>query len=805
MRDASVISVSPLGELVTLCRGGQLILIADDARNYVETTDDALAVAFDREAWLVEDGHGRSRIRRVSAGGEVLEEIDLGDAGAPIYVHPMLAPMVGLVAGLERRTVIASVAAGEFTLKEVQRPADRIFPARSLVYINDGAAFTNQNGAQTRLSELKVSDGWPLLNGSNMALLGRDSRGSVVEVISTRPGGHRARLRADADVIIGASQQKSLVVFISGRTLTVYDVLQARRTSKRKLSLAAIDLAVSANGEVAVVVDEKGMVEWISLADMTLPSSVTFPASTEAEGGLDLSQLAADEEEGGGGDGASSRTNKLVWGTLIDGHFLEGEPAGALESRSPADPNNVLGAICYGHADVDLAVAAARAASSKWSNSRLRTRIAGLQRFEAELSARRDQLVSTMSQETGRPLWECRREVRGLSQRLLFTLGRAPTVLDPEVDDVASTSLHKLPWGVVAVIGPAMFPLATSHQHIVAGLVAGNTVVWKPSPLCPTTSRLYAEALRGADLPPGVANVVVGPDRVGAELAAHSGVDCVVFSGSRPNGADLREDLASADKKLILHLGAKNPALVAKDCLIELAAHEIATSAFLTAGQRCTAISRVFVESSIADKLVAALVSVCKRMRIGVTEGESFYGPILTEERLGRFLARLDAALDQGASPALRGERLERPGNFVTPSIHLVENVQLSSPYQKLEHFGPDLAVYPVDSIDDAIELCNGVTDDLCASLFSESHTIWSRFLSRGRFGTLMHNLGTHSISGRAPFGSAMTSAAGERAGGGALQAMCRDVSAQERRDYVIDIYPGMSPPVTTDGTNSDG
>jgi succinylglutamic semialdehyde dehydrogenase len=800
--------------VITVCRAGQLSIVTGDSVVAVDTQPTALATAFRSEVWLAESDTRGSRIRRLSLSGATRDVIDLGEVGAPLYMRPLLPPHLGTVIGLEGRAAIISQTGDEVLVKSLPSPQVQVIPARHLIYLRDGVAEVTQSGVTSRLSELRVHDGWPLRNGASVALLGEDARSPAVDIVGMRPGERRTRMRVSPGVLMGTASQKSALVFISERTFTIYDTVRSSRIGKRKLATSPVDLAVSANGIAAVVLDTHGNVDIIPIDDRAQSSLAGHrdrvralgPGNNadDASSGADAAAVAEvipesvpapvdpDRAETIRGD-SLALTNTRVWGSMIDGQFIDGEPAGELSSRSPADPERELGIVCYGADDVEMAVSTARAHTSKWADSRLSARVSALKRFDAELEARSRQLVETMSVETGRPIWECQREVRGLSQRLHYTIGSAPAALESSRDTVASSSLHKRPWGVVAIIGPAMFPLATSHQHIVAAIVAGNTLVWKPSPLCPATSRLYTEALRAADFPPGVVNVVVGPDHVGAELAARPEVDCVVFTGSRAHGMELQRALEGTSTKLVLHLGAKNPAIVAADCLIELAAFDIATSAFLTAGQRCTAVSRVFVERPVLDQLGSRLSAVAQKLVIGPPELEAFCGPLLTEERLDRFTSAIDAAPAQGASVLLASERIERPGYFVRPSIHVIDEIQ-DSAYQHDEHFGPDLALYPVDSSAEALALCNDGTDDLCAAIFTENPTTWEHFAGHAKFGTIMRNMGTHAVSGRLPFGSARASRS-ERGGGAAILTMCREVSTQERREYVIDVYPGMKRP----------
>ncbi len=493
-------------------------------------------------------------------------------------------------------------------------------------------------------------------------------------------------------------------------------------------------------------------------------------------------------------------------GPLLAGKFRPcGNPSGQLERYSPADPGDFIGVFPFAASDVDDAVNAATTVARRWPRSRPHHRVATLRRLEASLRRRASELIVTMTRETGRPQWECTREVNGLSSRIQLTL-ETMGALGERLDPVVSGGVRSEPFGVVAILGPAMLPLATSHQHIVAAVAAGNAFVWKPSPLVPATAQLYAEALHDAGV--DAANVVVGDDAVGAALAAHRGVDCVVFTGTMANGLRLREQGAQRlDQKQIFHVGARNPAVVIGRVAVELAAYEVVTSAFITAGQRCTALSHVYVERSLLDEFISNVVRVVGSISVGAPSAGSFYGPLLSPERLQRVEAVLATASRAGAETLIKGQRLDLEGCYLGPSVHLVEHKrgprlvapavasEAPAPYLTEELFGPDLAIHPVDSLDSAVRACNA-EPSLCAALFSDDSASWERFSRDVRSGNLLWNLGSHSVSGRLPFGGTSLGGQGERSGASAIMALRREVSFQERRADHVDLWPGTGAPM---------
>lgn len=472
--------------------------------------------------------------------------------------------------------------------------------------------------------------------------------------------------------------------------------------------------------------------------------------------------------------------------------YLPHEPRGELVSRSPANPDDVLSVFPFGREDVPEAVTAAARAARPWAQTELEQRLALVDGIRPELIRCAPELTRCLVRETGRPPWECQREVQGLLSRIDQLRSDAPKLLADRGYGDLPARVTALPLGVVAVLGPAMLPLSTSHTHIMAALLTGNPVVWKPSPHCPASAQLYAEILHLSGLMPGTFNMIQGDDEVGWELCHHPEVDGVVFTGSTEHGRALRRSFCERfDQKLILHLGAKNAAVVLEDADLELAAYEVVTSAFQSAGQRCTATSRVLVHRAVLDEFVARLIDQTVALRVGPPGKDTFMGPLLSAARLQRYLGRLAAAKAQGAEPLRAPGPLELPGHFASPSLHLIQKRQPESDYQREELFGPDLAVYPIVDIDDALQLADAGPYGLCASLFTESPQRWRRFCEELRAGSLLWNRGTASPSGRMPFGGVKASGYGGRGGADAMAALRREVSLLGRTSEHIEPLPG--------------
>jgi aldehyde dehydrogenase (NAD+) len=303
--------------------------------------------------------------------------------------------------------------------------------------------------------------------------------------------------------------------------------------------------------------------------------------------------------------------------------------------------------------------------------------------------------------------------------------------------------------GVLALITPVMLPIATAHAQLIAAIVAGNTVVWKPSSLVAASAQIYIEALHAAGVPAGVVNLVHGTARVGRRLIAHAGVDGVVFAGARDHAREVRRATCDRiDLPVLLHAGAKNIAIVLEGADLAHAASQIATCAMLSSGQRATAIGRVVVAAPLIEPLGEALAREMKRL--ATTPG--FAGPIVSSERFDRYFARIRAAAADGARVVLRPE--SRPDSLVAgPSIHAAEGADRAAlaGYLSDELFGPDLALEPVADLEEALARLRGHPANV-AAVFSASDDELARAGRALDAGAVLANHAPIAMSGRLSF-----------------------------------------------------
>jgi succinylglutamic semialdehyde dehydrogenase len=448
-------------------------------------------------------------------------------------------------------------------------------------------------------------------------------------------------------------------------------------------------------------------------------------------------------------------------GDYYDAAFHTPEhPDGELEIRSPADTSWVCAVHPYARAALEAAIAAARRAWPSWRRLSIDARAELLRRYQARLREHRSAIALTIAREVGKPQWEALTEVDAMISKVDLTLGEGRRFTDTEnLPDLPGEIRHR-PLGVVAVIGPFNFPGHLPNGQIVPALLLGNCVVHKASERTPSAAVWMARCFDEAGFPAGVVNVVQGPGEHGQVLASHPEIDGVMFTGSSAVGRRiLAAQTDRLDRLVALELGGKNASVVLDDCDIERSARAITFSAYVTAGQRCTASSRLIVTAGVAGPLIDRIVQLARGLKVGYpldAASPVFMGPVISEAARTRLIAAQSAARSHGFQALLPGGELDvgRAGHYVRPGLHLAPSAEASVPeYTEAELFGPDLAVYVVDDIDAAMVAANRGWSGLTASVFTASREHFERAVDELRVGVLQWNRASAGASSRLPFG----------------------------------------------------
>ena len=444
-------------------------------------------------------------------------------------------------------------------------------------------------------------------------------------------------------------------------------------------------------------------------------------------------------------------------GDYIRGRFVKAkDPDGVIVSISARDKTDEVGRFPFRLAAVDEAVQAARRAQGEWAALTLADRIKSLKKIKAALVNREDDLARLITRELGKPLWDARGEARACIAKVDVTIEAGLKLVETVHPEGVSGRYAFKPHGVLGIIGPFNFPVHLSNGHILPALATGNTVILKPSEVTPAAAQLYAEILDDADLPKGVFNLVQGDGTVGSALAGHPGIHGVLFTGSYAVGQKIRKlTFDQPWKTLALEMGGKNPAIVLDDCDLEKAVHDVLWASYVSAGQRCTATSWAIVHKKKVDAFVARLKEKAERVVVGDPLDDGvFMGPLATEAARERFLSGVRDGEAEGAEAILAPRALEHDpdGWYVTPGIHRVHEVRDQSPYQTEELFGPDVAVYSVRDVEEAVALANSVDYGFATSVFTADDKRFEWAFRHLDYGIINKNAPTCGASSKLPF-----------------------------------------------------
>jgi aldehyde dehydrogenase (NAD+) len=378
-----------------------------------------------------------------------------------------------------------------------------------------------------------------------------------------------------------------------------------------------------------------------------------------------------------------------------------------------------------------------------------------------------------MTREMGKVLPEARGDVQEGIDIAFLMAGegrrlRGETV-PSELPDKWAMSVRE-PLGVAGLITPWNFPIAIPCWKLMPALVAGDTVVLKPSSSTPHCAVLLMELLEAAGVPPGVVNLVTGSgDAVGLPLVRHPDVAVIGFTGNGETGRRIALEAADRGARVAMELGGKNAIVVLDDADLDLAVEGILWSAFGTSGQRCTACSRVVVTPGVADRLVTTLAERARAMRLGSgLDAATDVGPLVDRAAVERVSRYVDIARAEGGevvcggSPA-RDERL-RSGNFFEPTI--VDRVDPRSRIAQEEVFGPLLSIIRVPDVDTAIEVANGVRYGLSSSIYTSDTSTAFRAMRALDTGIVYVNAGTIGAETHLPFGGTKATGNGHREAG---------------------------------------
>jgi aldehyde dehydrogenase (NAD+) len=458
---------------------------------------------------------------------------------------------------------------------------------------------------------------------------------------------------------------------------------------------------------------------------------------------------------------------------FIAGRWVDGVSGETFDSVNPADTRDVVGRFQAGTAaDVAMAIRAADTASPAWKATPAPKRGELLYRFGALMAEHKERLARAMTREMGKVLAEARGDVQEGIDIAFLMAGEGRRLfgdtVPSELPDKWAMSIRQ-PLGIAGIVTPWNFPIAIPCWKMMPALVAGNTVVFKPSSDAPLCATLLVELLAEAGFPPGVVNLVTGSGgEVGDAIVESPDVRVVSFTGSSVTGRAIAERAGRRLKRLSLELGGKNAVVVLRDADLDLATDGILWSAFGTTGQRCTACSRVIVDRSVADALVQRLEARSRTLRLGSGLDETVdVGPLVNApavDKVERYveIGRTEGELVTGGRRATDGDLAH--GHFFAPTIF--HGVAPMATIAQEEIFGPVLSVVPVDGYEEAMTAANQVKYGLSASIFTRDVNTAFRAMRDFETGIVYVNAGTTGAETHLPFGGWKDTGNGHREAG---------------------------------------
>ncbi|WP_133407857.1 succinylglutamate-semialdehyde dehydrogenase [Parashewanella tropica] len=440
---------------------------------------------------------------------------------------------------------------------------------------------------------------------------------------------------------------------------------------------------------------------------------------------------------------------------FINGQWVTG--AGHdMTSTNPANQESIWNGVSATPEQVDTAVMTARKAQFDWFMLGFDKRIEIIEAYKAQLEANKELMAETIAQETGKPQWETATEAGAMIGKIGLSVSayhKRTGTSENEMPAGRAVLRHK-PHGVVAVFGPYNFPGHLPNGHIVPALIAGNTVVFKPSELTPKVAELMLQLWEKAGLPAGVINLVQGEVETGKALASHPQLDGLFFTGSSRTGHILHEQFAGDPGKILaLEMGGNNPLIVKDVEDTKAAVHEILQSAYISAGQRCTCARRLYVQQGEAgDKLIEDLVAAVKQIHVAPwnAQPQPFMASMISEVAAKGMVKAQADLVALGGKSLVELTHMEAGTGLVSPGLI---DVTAIAELPDEEYFGPLLQVVRYQDFDQAIELANNTRYGLSAGLLADSRDDYDYFLARIRAGIVNWNKQITGASGAAPFG----------------------------------------------------
>ncbi|OTG88056.1 succinylglutamate-semialdehyde dehydrogenase [Acinetobacter sp. ANC 4558] len=441
---------------------------------------------------------------------------------------------------------------------------------------------------------------------------------------------------------------------------------------------------------------------------------------------------------------------------FIDGQWIMGSGI-QWQKLDPMTQQEIWSGCEASKENVDAACKAARHRFASWARMSFDARIEIIQRFRNALEEKKEHLARVISQETSKPFWEALTEVQAMIGKISISIQAYHQRTGESRVEISDgvTSLRHRPHGVLAVFGPYNFPGHLPNGHIIPALIAGNTIVFKPSEFTPWTAEETIKLWQQAGLPNGVINLVQGGRSTGEALANAEEIDGLLFTGSADTGYYLHQQWAGKPEKILaLEMGGNNALIIEdvhhEDAIVNL----MIQSSFISAGQRCTCARRLLIKTGKeGDALIQRFIEVTRKLSLGAWNQQPppFMGGVISLSAAQKILDAQQSLLQLGAISLLKMTQPNANSSLLTPGILDATTIQYLVP--DLEYFGPLTCIYRYQNFDDALKLANATRFGLSVGLVSTRRDLFDRLLIEARAGIVNWNKPLTGASSAAPFG----------------------------------------------------
>ncbi|UOF92453.1 aldehyde dehydrogenase family protein [Fodinisporobacter ferrooxydans] len=467
----------------------------------------------------------------------------------------------------------------------------------------------------------------------------------------------------------------------------------------------------------------------------------------------------------------ATETQVQIYGNYINGEWVTASSQEPIASINPANTKEVVGYLQNSTSDdLNRAVAAAKEAQPAWRKLSGAVRGEYLYKIASEMEKRLDEIAATMTREMGKTFGEAKGEtLRGINILRYYAGEGMRKVGDviPSSDSEALMFTTRVPLGVVGVITPWNFPVAIPIWKMAPALIYGNSIVFKPASETGVTAAKIVECMDAAGLPAGVVNLVCGSGSViGQGIAEHPSINGVTFTGSNTVGKQIGQTCLARGAKYQLEMGGKNPVIVANDADLDQAVEATISGGLRSTGQKCTATSRVIVQSGIYDAFKEKLIEKVEALKVGDgLQGETWMGPCANANQLKTVLSYIEKGIAEGATLIAGGGKPDAEdlasGYYVQPTVF--EDVTGSMSIAQEEIFGPVLALMKVETLEEALEIANDVEYGLSASIFTKNIGNMLAFIQDMDAGLVRINAESAGVELQAPFGGMKQSSSHSR------------------------------------------